>query len=64
MREDEFNDSALPLDAVMVRYLRHTLDDPRGTRLNLWRGLTEDLEQIEPGPPEDLSDLERRQAAA
>ncbi|MDL4775707.1 TetR/AcrR family transcriptional regulator [Actinomadura xylanilytica] len=63
VREDEFNDSALPLDEVMVRYLRHTLDDPRGTRLNLWRGLTEDLEQIEPGPPEDLSDLERRQAA-
>ncbi|WP_233526359.1 TetR family transcriptional regulator [Actinomadura spongiicola] len=61
-REVEFNDPAVPLDEIVVRYLDHVLDDPRGTRLNAWRGLTEDLDDI-PGDHEDLSDLERRQAA-
>ncbi|WP_433474137.1 TetR/AcrR family transcriptional regulator [Spirillospora sp. CA-142024] len=62
-REAEFNDPAVPFDEIVVRYLRHALDDPRGTRLNAWRGLTENLADIPPGKREDLSDIERRQAA-
>ncbi|MEU8119590.1 TetR family transcriptional regulator [Spirillospora sp. NPDC049024] len=62
-REAEFNDPAVPFDEIVARYLRHVLDDPRGARLNAWRGLTEDLDDIPPGEGEDLSDIERRQAA-
>ncbi|MEV0661132.1 TetR/AcrR family transcriptional regulator [Actinomadura luteofluorescens] len=62
-REAEFNDPDAPFDEIVVRYLEHALADPRGTRLNAWRGLTEDLDDIPPGPREDLSDIERRQAA-
>ncbi|WP_243717128.1 TetR/AcrR family transcriptional regulator [Actinomadura darangshiensis] len=62
-REAEINDPALPLDAVVVRYLRNTLDDTLGTRLDIWRGLTEDDGELPPIEREDLSDLERRQAA-
>jgi AcrR family transcriptional regulator len=62
-REAEFNDPSVPFDEIVVRYLRHILDDPRGTRLNAWRGLTEDLDDIPSGEREDLSDIERRQAA-
>jgi AcrR family transcriptional regulator len=61
-REAEFNDPAVPFDEIAVRYLRHVLDDPRGTRLNAWRGLTENLDDIPSVDREDLSDLERRQA--
>ncbi|KUJ70087.1 translation initiation factor IF-2 [Streptomyces albus subsp. albus] len=59
-REEEFNDPSVPLDEIAVRYLRYVLADPRGTRLNAWRALTGDVWEQE---PEDLSDLERRQAA-
>ncbi|WUI01007.1 TetR family transcriptional regulator [Spirillospora sp. NBC_00431] len=62
-REAEFNDPSVPFEEIIVRYLRHALDDPRGTRLNAWRGLTEDLGDVPSGDREDLSDLERRQAA-
>ncbi|WP_240809695.1 TetR/AcrR family transcriptional regulator [Actinomadura sp. WMMA1423] len=62
-REAEFNDPAVPFDEIVVRYLRHVLDDPRGSRLDAWRGLTEDLDDVPSGPREDLSDIERRQAA-
>ncbi|MEO3826501.1 TetR family transcriptional regulator [Actinomadura sp. B10D3] len=62
-REAEFNDPSVPFEEIVVRYLRHVLDDPRGTRLNAWRGLTEDLDDVPSGDREDLSDLERRQAA-
>ncbi|MGH3241871.1 MAG: TetR/AcrR family transcriptional regulator [Spirillospora sp.] len=62
-REAEFNDPSAPFEEIMVRYLRHALDDPRGTRLNAWRGLTEDLGDVPSGDREDLSDLERRRAA-
>lgn len=62
-REAEFNEPEAPFDEIVARYLRHVLDDPRGTRLNAWRALTEDLDDIPPGPREDLSDIERRQAA-
>ncbi|MFD0537456.1 TetR/AcrR family transcriptional regulator [Actinomadura luteofluorescens] len=62
-REAEFNDPDVPFDEIVVRYLEHALADPRGTRLNAWRGLTEDLDDIPAGPREDLSDIERRQAA-
>ncbi|WP_242903811.1 TetR/AcrR family transcriptional regulator [Actinomadura terrae] len=65
-REAEFNDPAVPLDELMVRYLRHALDDPRGSRLNVWRGLTEDADRVADEIPEefveDLSDMERRKA--
>ncbi|QXJ21755.1 TetR/AcrR family transcriptional regulator [Actinomadura graeca] len=61
-REAEFNDPSVPLEELMARYLAHALADPRGTRLNAWRGLTEDLDDI-PGDREDLSDMERRKAA-
>ncbi len=62
-REAEFNDPSVPFDEIVIRYLRHVLDDPRGTRLNAWRGLTENLDDVPSGEREDLSDLERRQAA-
>jgi TetR/AcrR family transcriptional regulator len=61
-REAEFNDPSVPFDEIVIRYLRHVLDDPRGTRLNAWRGLTENLDDIASGEREDLSDIERRQA--
>ncbi|WP_242884594.1 TetR/AcrR family transcriptional regulator [Actinomadura litoris] len=65
-REAEFNDPSVPLEDLMVRYLRHALDDPRGSRLNVWRGLTEDADQVADEAPEefaeDLSDMERRKA--
>ncbi|WP_433463857.1 TetR family transcriptional regulator [Spirillospora sp. CA-128828] len=61
-REAEFNDPSVPFDEIVIRYLRHALDDPRGTRLNAWRGLTENLDDIATGTTEDLSDIERRQA--
>ncbi|MFC0600388.1 TetR family transcriptional regulator [Streptomyces palmae] len=59
-KEAEFNDPGVPLDEVVVRYLRHALADPRGTRLNAWRALTGDVWEEQ---QEDLSDLERRQSA-
>ncbi|TDD80162.1 TetR family transcriptional regulator [Actinomadura rubrisoli] len=62
-QEDEFNDPAITLDELLVRYLHHAMDDPRGTRLNAWRGLTEDDAEIPPEMREDLSDMERRKAA-
>ena len=62
-REAEINDPALPFEEIMIRYLDNVLDDPRGARLNAWRGLTEDLDAVPAGDREDLSDLERRQAA-
>ncbi|MEU1663475.1 TetR family transcriptional regulator [Streptomyces sparsogenes] len=59
-REETIVDPAVPLDELIVRYLRETFADPRATRLNLWKGLTGGaLEE----PPEDLSALRRRQAA-
>lgn len=61
-REATFNDPSVPFEEVAVRYLRHVLDDPRGTRLSAWRGLTENLDELPPGDREDLSDLRRRQA--
>ncbi|WP_344278988.1 TetR/AcrR family transcriptional regulator [Actinomadura napierensis] len=60
--EAEINDPAVGLDEVMTRYLQHAFDDPRGTRLNAWRGLTEDPADLPPVEREDLSELERRQA--
>ncbi|MFV2179240.1 TetR/AcrR family transcriptional regulator [Actinomadura sp. LOL_016] len=62
-REARFNDPAVPLPDLVVRYLRNALDDPRGSRLEAWRGLTEDPGDAQSPPPEDLSDMERRKAA-
>ncbi|MDJ1134139.1 TetR family transcriptional regulator [Streptomyces iconiensis] len=59
-REKAFNDPEVPLDELMVRYLRAALDDPRGPRLNVWAGLTGTAPEQE---REDLSDLRRRQSA-
>ncbi|MGP3990638.1 TetR family transcriptional regulator [Streptomyces sp. 3N207] len=59
-REESFNQPDVPLDEVMAHYLHEALDDPRGSRLNAWVGLT----GAEPeSGREDLSDLERRKAA-
>ncbi|MET8178627.1 helix-turn-helix domain-containing protein [Streptomyces sp. NPDC005336] len=57
--EESFNDPTIPLDELIVRYLRDAAADPRGIRLNCWRGLTGDVWD---DAPEDLSDLHRRQA--
>lgn len=59
-REATFADPALPLHELIVRYLDEAFADPRGTRLNLWNGLTGGG-AVEPDP-EDLSGLRRRQA--
>jgi AcrR family transcriptional regulator len=59
--EARFNDPDIGLDEVLVRYLRHALDDPRGTRLNALRGLTGTLDGEPPIEREDLSELVRRQ---
>ncbi|GAA4231317.1 hypothetical protein GCM10022254_28160 [Actinomadura meridiana] len=61
--ESELNDPGCPFEEVLVRYLHHVLDDPRGTRLSAWRALTEELPDIPSVEREDLSDLERRQQA-
>ncbi|MEW2353352.1 TetR family transcriptional regulator [Spirillospora sp. NPDC029432] len=60
-REEEINDPEMPLECIWVRYLEDALADPRGGRLNVWRGLTEDLAEIEDVPREDLSTLRHRQ---
>jgi AcrR family transcriptional regulator len=62
-REAELNDPGVPLEELWLRYLRDAQADPRGGRLNVWRGLTEDLSEIPDDQREDLSDLRRRQAA-
>ncbi|MFI0447153.1 TetR/AcrR family transcriptional regulator [Actinomadura sp. 6N118] len=59
--EAEFNKAGLPLEELVMRYLRPTLDDPRSSRLQAWRSLTEDPDDIADPGREDLSDLERRQ---
>ncbi|MDT3396583.1 TetR family transcriptional regulator [Streptomyces sp. B1866] len=58
-REAAFNDPAVPLDELVARYLDETFRDPRGVRLDVWRGLAGERWEQE---PEDLSDLRRRQA--
>ncbi|OLT29579.1 translation initiation factor IF-2 [Actinomadura sp. CNU-125] len=62
-REAEFNDPAIPLHELVLMYLRIAMADPRGSRLESWRGLTADVGDAAAGPPEDLSDMDRRKAA-
>ncbi|MFI0352880.1 TetR family transcriptional regulator [Actinomadura sp. 9N407] len=62
-REAELNAPETPLGELWLRYFRDAQADPRGGRLNVWRGLTEDLAEIPDEQREDLSDLRRRQAA-
>lgn len=62
-RDARMNDTAVPLDEVAASYLRAALEDSLGTRLEIWRGLTEDPGALPPVEQADLSDLERRQAA-
>ncbi|MEU4890912.1 TetR family transcriptional regulator [Streptomyces sp. NPDC044780] len=57
--EATFNDPALPLDQLVLRYLAEAFADPRGCRLDAWCGLAGAAPDEE---PEDLSDLRRRQA--
>src|SRR5919198_3730421 len=45
-QEAAFNGPGLPLEELLMLYLRHVLDDPRGTRLEAWRGLTEDPKDL------------------
>ncbi|WP_214410472.1 TetR/AcrR family transcriptional regulator [Sphaerisporangium fuscum] len=62
-REDAFSDPGLPLDELVVRYLRDALGDPRPMRLLAWRGLTGDRQAIPNAVTgtEDLSAMRRRQ---
>lgn len=57
----------LPLDDLLASYMTAAFADPRGARLLLWTGLTDQAAQDERTPAdsvqrEDLSDFERRQA--
>ncbi|WFB11619.1 TetR family transcriptional regulator [Streptomyces sp. LX-29] len=61
--EATFNESSAPLDDLVVRYLDEAFADPRGTRLLIWRALTDEAWSDGPEDREDLSDLRRRQAA-
>ncbi|MEV4257168.1 TetR family transcriptional regulator [Spirillospora sp. NPDC049652] len=60
-REAEFATPDIPLPELMVRYLEHSMNEPRATRLNAWMGLTGDYAGL-PSGREDMSDLRRRQA--
>lgn len=61
--EAEFADPALPLSEIVTRYLRHALADPRGTRLVMWRGLSDDAppDTTNPLAESDLAETRRRQ---
>ncbi|MFJ1457170.1 TetR/AcrR family transcriptional regulator [Nocardia sp. N2S4-5] len=60
-READFADPELPIGELAVRYLGQLLADPRGVRLLMWRGLSDQA----PTPPsvaqDDIADTERRQ---
>ncbi|MCP9623311.1 TetR family transcriptional regulator [Nocardia otitidiscaviarum] len=61
-REEEFASPDLPLDELLAAYLRSGFEDPRLGRLLAWEGLTESAGTSPADhPPEDLSDLHRRQ---
>ena len=60
--EAEITRPDLSLEELTLRYLRDSMDDPRGARLTAWAGLTGDTVEIPDDPPEDLSDIRRRQA--
>lgn len=61
-REATFNDPELPATEVITRYLHEGLKDPRGTRLMVWRGLTDQCGGTPDEEPEqDLSSLTARQ---
>ncbi|MBL1099457.1 TetR family transcriptional regulator [Streptomyces coffeae] len=59
LREADFNDPAIPLDELVIRYLREAFADCRGIRLKAWSGLTGAVPEE---GPEDLADMRRRQA--
>ncbi|MEV0650454.1 TetR family transcriptional regulator [Phytomonospora sp. NPDC050363] len=51
---------------IAVRFVRHTLVDPRGTRLTLWRGLDDDAPGEVDGQARteaDIADMRARQEA-
>ncbi|WP_019930136.1 TetR/AcrR family transcriptional regulator [Nocardia sp. BMG111209] len=60
-RESEFADPDLPLGELAVRYLQHSLADPRGTRMLMWRGLSDEAPESEPDASDDLAATEHRQ---
>ncbi|WP_327119747.1 TetR family transcriptional regulator [Nocardia sp. NBC_01730] len=49
-REATFADPALPLTEVVTNYLCHALRDPRGTRLLMWQGLSDEAPSIDQQP--------------
>lgn len=61
--EEEINDPELPLEDVVVAFLRHSFADPRGARLSAWQALTDDSWEDWAGTPEDLAPMRRRQEA-
>lgn len=65
-RESTFDDRTCPATEVITRYLREVLADPRGTRLEIWRGLATACGATEEPPDEepeqDLSGITDRQA--
>lgn len=58
--EASFNDPGVPLEELIVRYLRDAFEDPRGARLDIWAGLTGAAPEQE---REDLSGMRERQAS-
>lgn len=65
--EARFAGPELPLDEVVVQYLRANLDQRDMMRMFLWSGLTYDSSAAQPEPagdaPDEVADLRRRQAA-
>ncbi|MEV5572653.1 TetR family transcriptional regulator [Spirillospora sp. NPDC052269] len=59
--EARFATPDVPLPDLIVRYLEHSMNEPRATRLNAWMGLTGDTTGL-PGGREDMTDMRRRQA--
>ncbi|GAB3870788.1 hypothetical protein GCM10029964_005930 [Kibdelosporangium lantanae] len=62
-QEATFNDPNLPSTDVITRYLHEGLKDPRGTRLMMWRGLTDHcgVDTPDEEPEQDLSGITARQ---
>ncbi|WP_207926209.1 TetR/AcrR family transcriptional regulator [Actinocrispum wychmicini] len=65
-RESTFDDRSCPATEVITRYLHEVLADPRGTRLEIWRGLATACggagETPDEEPEQDLSGISDRQA--
>jgi TetR/AcrR family transcriptional regulator len=62
-QESDIADPAQPLGDVVTRYLNHALTDPRGIRLLMWRGLSDEAPAGDQKPitEADLVETRRRQ---